>query len=246
MSNTLPPLTSSLRPKLRADQATSETATHQFDFPFSAIDLEVFAAFAPLILFGLVYSAFRFASRLNKGSKFKNAAPYRQIPKKPKSDTRSLRRQPAPFDAKTAKHLPASKVLQGKAWVTDGDTIVINKTQIRLFGIDAPEIDHPFGQKAKWAMVKLCKGHKVKAVVTDVDHYGRTVARCTLPDGRDLSAELVKMGLAIDWPKFSESKYKHLEVPGVRKKLWLANARQTGKMHLWEQFEYDQRNPEKR
>ncbi|MEP2031158.1 MAG: thermonuclease family protein [Paracoccaceae bacterium] len=130
--------------------------------------------------------------------------------------------------------------------MTDGDTIVINKTQVRLFGIDAPEIDHPFGQKAKWAMVKLCKGHKVKAVVTDVDHYGRTVAHCTLPDGRDLSAELVKMGLAIDWPNYSGGKYEHLEVPGVRRRLWLADARQTGKMYLWEQFEYDQRRLQKR
>lgn len=130
--------------------------------------------------------------------------------------------------------------------MTDGDTIVINKTQIRLFGIDAPEIDHPFGQKAKWAMVKLCNGHRVEAVVTEVDRYGRTVAYCSLPDGRDLSAELVKMGLAIDWPKYSGGKYKHLEVPGARKRLWLADARQTGKMYLWEKFEYDQLNQQKR
>ncbi|NOE26728.1 thermonuclease family protein [Ruegeria sp. HKCCD6157] len=246
MSNSLPPLTSSLRPKLRADQATSEIATHQFDFLFSTTELEDVAVLAPLILFGLVFLAFRFAPRSNSRAKFGNSAQYRQTPEKPKAVTQSSRRQPTPFDVKTADHLPVRIVLQGKAWVTDGDTIVINKTQIRLFGIDAPEIDHPFGQKAKWAMVKLCKGHEVKAVVTDVDHYGRTVARCTLPDGRDLSAELVKMGLAIDWPKFSEGKYKHLEVPGVRKRLWLANARQTGKMYLWEQFEYDQRNPKKR
>ena len=94
-------------------------------------------------------------------------------------------------------------------------------------------------------MVKLCKGHKIKAVVTDVDHYGRTVAHCTLPDGRDLSAELVKMGLAIDWPKYSDGKYKHLEVAGIRKRLWLADARQMGKMYLWEQFEYDQMHRQK-
>lgn len=68
----------------------------------------------------------------------------------------------------------------------------------------------------------------------------RTVARCFLRNGRDLSAEMVKLGLAIDWPKFSGGKYQSLEVQGVRKKLWLAGARQKGRMHVWEQFENKQ------
>ena len=142
-----------------------------------------------------------------------------------------------PFDAKTAHHVPIPRVIEGPAYVTDGDTITIQKTQVRLFGIDAPELDHPYGQKAKWAMVRLCKGHKIRAEVTEEDDYGRTVAKCFLPDGTDLSAELVKQGLAIDWPKFSGGKYSHLERPGVRKKLWLADARQKGRMHVWDKFE---------
>lgn len=146
------------------------------------------------------------------------------------------KRQPAPYDAKTSEQLSRRRVVQGAAYVTDGDTSVINKTQIRLFGIDAPELNHPYGQKAKWAMVKLCKGHTVCAEITEEDVYGRTVAHCTLPDGRDLSAEMVKMGLAIDWPKFSGGKYTSMEQPGVRKKLWLADARQKGRMHVWEKF----------
>ena len=32
-----------------------------------------------------------------------------------------------------------AKLITGKARVTDGDTIKINKKKIRLFGIDAPE-----------------------------------------------------------------------------------------------------------
>ena len=123
----------------------------------------------------------------------------------------------------------------------DGDTIVIQKTQIRLFGIDAPELEHPYGQKAKWALVSLCKGQTVSAEITERDHYGRTVARCYLEDGRDLSAEMVKQGLAIDWPKFSGGKYRSLETADARKKLWLADARQKGRMHVWEQFESRQR-----
>lgn len=231
---------------MRGDQTASDIASHQFEFLLSAIGLENLVALGLLIFLGMIFLVARFVSRENSGSKRARTPPPFQTPRTPKLVVGSPSQQPGPFDAGTAKHLKTSKVVQGKAWVTDGDTIVINKTQIRLFGIDAPEIDHPFGQKAKWAMVKLCKGHKIKAVVTDVDHYGRTVACCILPDGRDLSAELVKMGLAIDWPKYSGGKYRHLEVPGARRRLWLADARQKGKMYLWEQFEYDQRNLQRR
>lgn len=145
------------------------------------------------------------------------------------------------FDADTSHPVKTPLVLEGPAYVTDGDTITIQKTQIRLYGIDAPELGHPFGKKAKWAMARLCKGQTVRAEITAEDDYGRTVAKCFLPDGRDLSAELVAEGLALDWPKFSNGKYSHLETTGVRKKLWLADARQKGRMHVWEKFEARQR-----
>lgn len=157
-------------------------------------------------------------------------------PQKPASSTRSTPRQRV-FDETTAHPTPSVTMLRGAAYVIDGDTIVIAKTQIRLFGIDAPELDHPFGKKAKWALVALCKGQTITAEITDVDDHGRTVAKCHLPDGRDLSAELVRQGLAIDWPKFSGGVYRDLETPDARKRLWLADARQKGRMHVWEQFE---------
>lgn len=141
------------------------------------------------------------------------------------------------FDPVTSRTSAEKTILRGAAYVVDGDTIVIQKTQIRLFGIDAPEMNHPYGKKAKWALVSLCKGQQITAEVTDTDAYSRTVAKCTLCDGRDLSAEMVKLGLAIDWPKFSGGQYSALEHPDVRRKLWLADARQKGKMHLWENFD---------
>ncbi|MEN8935225.1 MAG: thermonuclease family protein [Planktotalea arctica] len=150
---------------------------------------------------------------------------------------RKVATTPEPFNRSTAKPLQSKPEISGAAYVVDGDTIVIQKTQIRLFGIDAPELDHPFGQKAKWAMVAFCKGQKIRAVITEKDAYDRTVAKCFLPDGRDLSAEMVKIGMAIDWPKFSGGIYRALETPDARKKLWLATARQQGRMHVWEQFE---------
>lgn len=132
-------------------------------------------------------------------------------------------------------------VIEGPAYVVDGDSLVINKTQIRIYGVDAPELHHPYGKKAKWAMVALCKGHQVRAKIVEQDHHGRAVAMCYLPDGRDLSEEMVKLGLALDWPKFSEGDYRMFEPPGVRKRLWLADARQKGRMHVWEQFDSRQK-----
>lgn len=118
--------------------------------------------------------------------------------------------------------------LAGKCHVVDGDTIVIRGQHIRLAGIDAPEMDHPFGVQAKWALVNLTKGQMVTAHLKPELSHNRLVAQCFLPDGRDLAAEMVKMGLAIDWPKYSGGRYAHLEPEGVRKKLWRAAVRQKG------------------
>ena len=195
--------------------------------------------FGLLALFGIGILAIRFGRSNDSTANSKHNPPTQHEPLKPIriSSAGTPRKQTARFDAQSAEHLPAKKVIEGAAFVTDGDTITINKTQVRLFGIDAPELNHPYGKKAKWALVKLCKGHKVRAEVTEKDDYGRTVALCTLSDGRDLSAEMVKMGMAIDWPKFSGGVYRKMETPDARKKLWLAAARQKGHMHVWDKFE---------
>lgn len=111
------------------------------------------------------------------------------------------------------------KTISGKAYVIDGDTIRIKQTQIRLAGIDAPEMDHPYGRKSKSAMIGLCRGRTITAHLTGDLSYNRVVARCIRDDGADLSAELVQIGLALDWKLFSGGRYRHLEPPGVRRKL---------------------------
>ena len=126
-----------------------------------------------------------------------------------------------------AKPIVSSVV--GPCWVVDGDTIVIDKITIRLFGIDAPEMDHPYGQKAKWALLNLSKGQEVRAVFDGSLSHDRSVAICYLPDGRDLSAEMVKLGMALDWPKYSGGRYRQFEHPGLRRIHWRADARQKGR-----------------
>lgn len=126
--------------------------------------------------------------------------------------------------------IPIVECLRGRCYVVDGDTITIDKINIRLSGIDAPEMDQPFGKNAKWALFNLCNGHEIKAEFADHFSYERHIATCYLPDGRDLSAEMVKLGLALDWRKFSGGKYRHFEPDGVRRKLWRVDAKHKGQM----------------
>jgi len=142
-----------------------------------------------------------------------------------------------PSSAFTTPPHPAGTVIRGRALIVDGDSLVIQGNDIRLFGIDAPELAHPYGKTAKYALIKLCKGQTIRAEIVMTDTHGRRVSRCYLEDGRDLSAEMVKLGLAIDWPKFSGGAYRHLEPADIRRKLWLADARQKGRMDVWEKFE---------
>ena len=116
---------------------------------------------------------------------------------------------------KTAQHPP----IVGGCWVIDGDTIHIGSHKIRFQGINAPELDEPYGKQAKWALHKMVKGKTISAYPNGEKSYDRIVAKCFLDDGRDLAAEMVKMGLALDLPNYPDADYKHLETPASRKKL---------------------------
>ncbi len=196
-----------------------------------------------LIVLGLVLAiAVYLAIRSNRPDDTTTSPSQSGVHENPRLATNQRQRtsQPERFDPGHTVPKPDVTILAGSAYVVDGDTLVIKKTQVRLFGVDAPEMNHPYGKKAKWALVSLCKGQKIRAEVTEQDTHGRTVAKCYLEDGRDLSAEMVKLGLAIDWPKFSGGQYRSMEMPDARKKLWLANARQNGHMGLWKQYDAKQ------
>ncbi len=140
------------------------------------------------------------------------------------NDSHRSNRPPAPKPKPKVDHappppIPSSMEIKGKAWVIDGDTIAIDRVKIRLAGIDAPELDQPWGQKSKWEMVRLCKGQIITVALTGETSYDRLVGTCYLSDGRDLGAEIIKAGLALDGWQFSEGKYRHLEDPEMRRKL---------------------------
>ncbi len=188
--------------------------------------------FTPLLALLVIIAAVAIGILIN-GQSYSNT----QQDRTPDRATRANAGGTPPFDSTHSKPTKTRPRVVGKAYVVDGDTIKIGQLQIRLFGIDAPELDHPYGKKSKWALHRLCKGQQIRAEITDTDNHGRTVARCFLNDGRDLSEEMVSLGLAIDWPKFSGGRYAKFEVHDARKRMFLADARQKGRMDIWVRFE---------
>ncbi len=110
--------------------------------------------------------------------------------------------------------------------VSDGDTIIVlnNKVQakVRLEGIDAPEFHQDFGQKSKKFISSLVFGKTVTVKVVTIDRYGRTVGRVII-NGKDVSLELVKAGLAWHYKHYSSD-------PALAKAEEEARARKKG---LW-------------
>ena len=129
-----------------------------------------------------------------------------------------LERNEVQFTTQTTTQ-PEPTSLSGTCYVIDGDTIVIGKQKVRFAGMNAPELNEPYGKQAKWALVELCKGQIITAYPTGETTFDRVVAKCFLPDGRDLAAEMVKMELALDIPHFPNADYKEFETPNSRRKL---------------------------
>ncbi len=81
---------------------------------------------------------------------------------------------------------PAAAVTRFEAQVLrvkDGDSLVVERkdvkrrAEIRMAGIDAPELAQPWGATARTAMRRLVMGKTVVIEVTDKDRYGRLVGR---------------------------------------------------------------------
>lgn len=95
--------------------------------------------------------------------------------------------------------------------VIDGDTydLLVNGNQtirIRMEGIDAPERGMPFYKKAKKYLGSLCIDQEIKIKITGKDKYDRILAYSYLNDGRELSEEMIKAGLAWHYKKYNSNK----------------------------------------
>ena len=110
---------------------------------------------------------------------------------------------------------PAAE-MSGPVRVIDGDTLEMDGVRIRLWGIDAPEMQqtcdgkdgstYECGRDSAAVMRELTRGRTVACDPRGHDQYGRIVAVCRTEAG-DVSAAIVRRGWAVDWPRYSHARY---------------------------------------
>lgn len=77
----------------------------------------------------------------------------------------------------------------------DGDSFYV-ADNIRLYGIDCPEKDQPFGPEARNFTQRLLDGENFDTQCSNSGAYGRSVCRVVIRGKGDLGILLVKNGLA--------------------------------------------------
>ena len=101
---------------------------------------------------------------------------------------------------------PASPLI-GRVRVLDGDSLDISGARIRLEGIDAPEwrqtcIDPKgqtwsCGQTAAQELRSYIGGRELTYARHGVDRYNRILATCSVSDGSDVNAWMIRQGWAV-------------------------------------------------
>jgi endonuclease YncB( thermonuclease family) len=105
---------------------------------------------------------------------------------------------------------PAQRYVEGPIRVIDGDSLEVAGMEIRLSGVDAPELRQPCrrggspyacGEVARAALRDATAGRPVSCRVAGHDRYGRQLAHCSVA-GQDLGALLVGRGLALGYGSY--------------------------------------------
>lgn len=105
----------------------------------------------------------------------------------------------------------SSSEVAGRARAVDGDTLEIAGQKVRLFGIDAPELDQlcdrggrrwACGEASRKALAEIVGRQRLACEVRDLDRYGRGVAVCTAGD-EDVAALMVRQGMALAYRRYS-------------------------------------------
>ncbi len=121
----------------------------------------------------------------------------------------------------------------GRFVAIDGDSLRNDDNELRLFGIDAPELqqtcanrmggDYPCGREAQRALARLTKNHELKCHVHETDRYGRSVATCNA-GGVEINAEMVRLGWAVVYHKaISPYSREEAEARKAKRGIWQGN-----------------------
>lgn len=104
------------------------------------------------------------------------------------------------------------ETIRGTAEVVDGDSLIVGGERLRLYGIDAPELDQPCrdggscGSRARDHLAQTIAWRSLLCDKRDVDRYGRDVAQCYLArqdsegkpvKGADIARTMVRDGHAM-------------------------------------------------
>ena len=108
--------------------------------------------------------------------------------------------------------------------VQDGDSFLFESgnttARIRLYGIDCPEINQPYGKEA-YTFLLHYEGQEAVLFQRDVDKYGRIVADVFVND-TSLNYKLLESGLAWHYKKYSsDSIFSVTEIEAKEKSLGL-------------------------
>ena len=116
--------------------------------------------------------------------------------------------------ANAAQPSPSNPPIMGKAHIIDGDSLRINKHEIRLFGIDAPEYKQhcydldgkawPCGIQAKKELIKHIDGRILSCKRIKTDQYQRILSECFLPNQESINAWIVRNGWAVSYKRYTE------------------------------------------
>lgn len=94
--------------------------------------------------------------------------------------------------------------------VVDGDTFWISSAdaRIRVWALDAPEMDQPGGSEATGALSRLISDRTLTCRQRDIDRYARIVGQCFLPGRRDITAAIIASGTAREFCRYSGNHYR--------------------------------------
>ena len=112
--------------------------------------------------------------------------------------------------------------MTGRAFTIDGDTVVVGGIHVRLQGLDAEELNMTNGPKSREVMIDIIGNQVITCNPDGTRSYNRIVASCFLPDGTDISREIIRRGWALDCAHYSHGRYRADEPAGVRQKLYQA------------------------
>lgn len=96
--------------------------------------------------------------------------------------------------------------------VIDGDSLKLAGLEIRLKGMDAPELNQtcfragtPYrcGEMAREALIHLVGRRTLQCRILGRDRYRRSLARCAA-EGRDIGATMVEKGLAVGYGDYEQ------------------------------------------